>query len=49
MQEGAVAASAGGPRARSWHRSCACDGVAEGLIGLVDQLCPGFRFSVQGR
>ena len=27
----------------------ACDGVAEGLIGLVEQLCPGFRLAVQCR
>ena len=29
--------------------SCARDGVAESLIGLVDQLCAGFRFLVQRR
>lgn len=28
---------------------CARDGVAEGLIGLVDQLCAGFCFLVQCR
>ena len=27
--------------------ACARDGVTEGLIGLVDQLCPGFRLAVQ--
>ena len=27
----------------------ACDWVAESLIGLVDQLCPGFRLAVQCR
>jgi len=27
----------------------ACNRVAEGLIGLVDQLCPGFCLAVQCR
>ena len=28
--------------------ACTCDGVTEGLIGLVDQLCPDFCLAVQG-